>query len=132
MNFVAGGRVPGGNGAGGTTGQPALVYFPPGQYLVSGTIQLYVDTQIIGDASDIPTIKAASTFSHTYVMSGLDPGEGSTTEFQIGIRNIEIDTTAVNVNQSEHRAHGWGRFILMFHRCLLPELGCFSGHQSCQ
>lgn len=45
---VDGGRVSGGQGAGGTTGQPALIYIPPGVYLISSKIQMFVDTQMIG------------------------------------------------------------------------------------
>jgi glucan 1,3-beta-glucosidase len=37
-----------GVGPEGFTGQPALVYIPPGKYLISSKIQLFVSTQIIG------------------------------------------------------------------------------------
>ena len=51
---------------------------------------------MIGDAVDYPTIKAASnTKNGSVVVAGFDPGQGSTTNFYIGIRNINIDTTAV-------------------------------------
>ena len=46
-----GGRVSGGQGAGGFTGQPALIYIPPGEYLISSKIQMFVNTQIIGGMS---------------------------------------------------------------------------------
>lgn len=49
--IAVGGRVSGGQGAGGTTGQPALIYIPPGEYLISSKIQMFVDTQIIGGSS---------------------------------------------------------------------------------
>ena len=50
IDIPDGGRVSGGQGAGGTTGQPALVYIPPGEYLISSKIQMFIDTQIIGGA----------------------------------------------------------------------------------
>lgn len=48
LAISSGGRVSGGKGAGGTTGQPALVYFPSGEYLVGSTVQMFVYTQITG------------------------------------------------------------------------------------
>jgi len=45
-----------------TTTTPAIVYFPPGTYLVSKPIIQYYYTQFIGDAKQVPTIKATSTF----------------------------------------------------------------------
>ncbi|KAK4931428.1 hypothetical protein LTR49_002129 [Elasticomyces elasticus] len=90
-----GGRVSGGLGSLGTTGQPALVYVPSGTYLISGTVQLFINTQIIGDALSFPTIKAPSGAANgSVVVSGFDPGQGSTTNFYLGIRNLNIDTTA--------------------------------------
>lgn len=40
----AGGRGPGGNGLG-TTGAPAVIYFPDGIYVLGETINSYVDTR---------------------------------------------------------------------------------------
>lgn len=100
--YSGGGRVSGGLGAGGTTGQPALIYVPSGTYLISSTIQMFVDTQMIGDALDYPTLKAASSVSNgTVVLAGFDPGQGSTTNFYIGVRNINIDTTGVAAEDSK-------------------------------
>lgn len=42
------------------TSQPALVYFPPGTYLVNKPIQMYYYTQMVGDATNLPVIKAAA------------------------------------------------------------------------
>lgn len=94
-----GGRVPGGLGAGGFTGQPALVYIPAGTYLVSGQIQFFIGTQVIGDAISYPTIKAVAGFRQANIIQGQDPAQGSTTNFFIGIRNVNIDSTAVAATQ---------------------------------
>lgn len=69
-------RMGGGKGAGGTTGQPALIYVPPGTYKISSSIQLFIDTQLIGDAINPPTIKASSEMrNNTVMVAGYDFGE---------------------------------------------------------
>lgn len=89
-------RMGGGKGAGGSTGQPALVYVPPGTYSISSSIQLFIGTQLLGDAISPPTIKASPiSRNNTVVIDGYDFGQPSTTNFYIGVRNIIIDTTAV-------------------------------------
>jgi glucan 1,3-beta-glucosidase len=94
-----GGRCKGGN-CGGTTGKPALIYIPPGIYSISSTVQLLINTQIIGDAVDMPTLKASSSMaSGSMVVNGYDDGQPSTNNFYIGIRNVRIDTTAVPSSQ---------------------------------
>jgi len=40
-----------GENCNGATINNAIVYFPPGEYLVSGTIQVIYGTQLIGDVS---------------------------------------------------------------------------------
>ncbi|KAL1794586.1 hypothetical protein ACET3X_006402 [Alternaria dauci] len=92
-----GSRCAGGQCPGGTTGKPALVYVPPGTYAIYSTIQLFVNTQIIGDGIDMPTLKAApSALNGTVVVDGFDKGTQSTTNFYIGLRNVNIDTTAAD------------------------------------
>lgn len=81
---------------------PALIYIPSGTYMISSTIQLFVDTQMIGDAIEFPTLKATSNVTNgTVVVSGFDPGQGSTTNFYIGIRNINVDTTSAAPSDSK-------------------------------
>ncbi|GIJ92325.1 hypothetical protein Asppvi_011306 [Aspergillus pseudoviridinutans] len=67
----------------GATTKNAIVYFPPGTYLVSSSISIYFGTQIIGDAINLPTIRAASSFVGLGVLS-------------TQIRNLKIDITASN------------------------------------
>ncbi|KAI7915386.1 glucan 1 [Pyricularia oryzae] len=53
----------------GSTTQNAIVYFPSGTYLVSGTIPALPATQLIGDATNPPTLKAAPSFLGLGVIS---------------------------------------------------------------
>ncbi|KAI0466139.1 glycoside hydrolase family 55 protein [Xylaria cf. heliscus] len=94
----------------GSTTKNAIVYFPPGRYLVSSSISIYFGTQIIGDANDWPTIVGASSFvglgvlsTDVYVDGGGTGPDGNALEWYINtarfysqIRNIKIDITATN------------------------------------
>lgn len=63
-------------------------------------MQLFINTQIIGDAIDMPTLKASSSMtSGSVVVNGNDDGQPSTNNFYIGIRNVKIDTTASSSTQ---------------------------------
>jgi hypothetical protein len=57
-------------GPGTDTTTPALVYFPPGTYLISEPIIDYYYTQIIGNPNCVPIIKASSDFNGSYVIDG--------------------------------------------------------------
>lgn len=99
-SFPVGGRCGGGK-CGGTTGKPALIYIPPGTYLLSSTVQLLINTQIIGDGINFPTLKApANATNGTIVISGYDDGQPALNNFFIGIRNVNIDTTAAPVDNT--------------------------------
>ncbi|KAL4805582.1 pectate lyase superfamily protein-domain-containing protein [Aspergillus unguis] len=94
----------------GSTRKNAIVYFPPGTYLVSSTIEVLFATQIIGDANDWPTLKAANSFVGLGVLStnqyiggtGPDGGDAeyyvTTGRFYSQIRNIRIDITSTDPN----------------------------------
>ncbi|KAK0657899.1 pectate lyase superfamily protein-domain-containing protein [Cercophora newfieldiana] len=83
----------------------AIVYFPPGTYLVSGTIALPFGTQVIGDANNRPLILAASSFKGLGVLStdeytgSVRPGADgldeqyyiNTANFYRQLRNVRID-----------------------------------------
>ncbi|CAD6920362.1 unnamed protein product [Tilletia controversa] len=56
-----GGRC--GQGCGSSTIQQAVVYFPPGTYLLSKPIQSYYGTSLVGDPNWRPVIKAAQNFT---------------------------------------------------------------------
>ncbi|GAW24601.1 hypothetical protein ANO14919_141920 [Xylariales sp. No.14919] len=94
----------------GSTTKNAIVYFPPGRYLVSSSISVYFGTQIIGDANNWPTIVGAPSFiglgvlsTDVYVENGGTGPDGNALEWYINtarfysqIRNIKIDITATN------------------------------------
>ncbi|KAJ9260282.1 CAZyme family GH55 [Paecilomyces variotii] len=84
-----------------STVTPALVYFPPGTYVVSKPIIEYYYTQMVGDALDIPTLKAAPGFQGIAVIDA-DPynNDGSNwytnqNNFFRSVRNFVIDLTAM-------------------------------------
>ncbi|KAH7035830.1 pectate lyase superfamily protein-domain-containing protein, partial [Microdochium trichocladiopsis] len=94
----------------GSTRKNAIVYFPPGRYLVSKSISVVFGTQIIGDANNMPTIVASSSYIGLGVLStdvyvengGVGPDGGAlqwyvnTARFYGQIRNIKIDITATD------------------------------------
>jgi len=89
-----------GPGCTGSTTTPALVYFPPGTYLVKAPIIDYYYTQIIGNPLCMPVIKAASTFSERWVLD-TNPYQstgklawGSTNVFFRQVANLILDLTA--------------------------------------
>jgi glucan 1,3-beta-glucosidase len=86
-----------------STTTPAIIYFPPGVYMVSAPIvQLYY-TQFIGDALSLPTIKATLAFQGIAIIDA-DPyipgGNGANfytnqNNFYRQIRNFIIDLTGM-------------------------------------
>jgi len=83
-----------------STNTQAIVYFPPGTYMVSAPIVDYYITQIIGNPNCLPVIKATAGFSGPWVIDGDQYGAnglgfGATNVFFRQIRNLIIDTTAV-------------------------------------
>lgn len=88
-------RGPGGNGKG-TTGAPAVVYFPRGTYLVSNTIPMYVDTILMGNPLARPTIVAAANTQNTTLVAGYDPAFDAPTNFYMGVKNLILDSTLVS------------------------------------
>ncbi|KAI4194277.1 MAG: hypothetical protein LQ350_007859 [Teloschistes chrysophthalmus] len=90
-----------GKGCDSSTVTPALVYFPPGTYLVSKPlIQLYY-TQFVGDAVQLPTIKAAPSFQGIAVIDS-DPYDNTGANWYTNqnnffrqVRNFVIDLTAM-------------------------------------
>ncbi|KAE8151947.1 pectate lyase superfamily protein-domain-containing protein [Aspergillus avenaceus] len=90
-----------GKGCDSSTVTPALVYFPAGTYVVSKPIVQYYYTQIVGDAIDLPVIKASADFAGMAVIDA-DPynDDGSNwytnqNNFFRAVRNLVIDLTAM-------------------------------------
>ncbi|KAH8803504.1 pectate lyase superfamily protein-domain-containing protein, partial [Xylogone sp. PMI_703] len=97
-----------GLGCGSTTISAAVVYFPPGTYLISSPIIQYYYTQFVGDPTSLPTIKGMSTFSGIALIDTdvyIPGGNGSEwfvnqNQFYRQIRNFNFDLTAMpNQNQ---------------------------------
>lgn len=80
---------------------PAIVFFPPGKYMVSKPIQMFYYTQMVGDATNPPTLLASSDFAGMSVVDA-DPyipnGNGGNwytnqNNFFRQVRNFIIDIT---------------------------------------
>lgn len=88
-----------GLGCDSSTTTPAIVYFPPGTYMISAPLIQYYYTQFIGDAVTIPTLKATAGFQGI-AMIDTDPyGSGginwytNQNNFYRQIRNFILDMT---------------------------------------
>lgn len=77
---------------------PAIVYLPPGTYLLDAPLQLWVGTVLVGDAVDPPTLKVAPGWARgqRYVVRGKEPGLPGTNGFFVGMRNVVVDSTGVD------------------------------------
>ncbi|PNH38084.1 hypothetical protein VD0004_g8723 [Verticillium dahliae] len=95
------------------TTSPATVYFPPGTYLINGSIIDYYYTQLIGDPTDLPVIKAASNFPTESTLGLIDGNQyganglayGATNTFFRQIRNLVLDTTAIPAEKAAFGIH---------------------------
>jgi hypothetical protein len=74
----------------GSSTKNAIVYFPPGTYLVSSSIEVLFGTQLVGDPLNKPTILASSTFvglgvlsTDYYVPNGGNGPDGNALEWYI-------------------------------------------------
>ncbi|KAF3055332.1 Glucan 1,3-beta-glucosidase [Trichoderma lentiforme] len=83
---------------------PAIVYFPAGTYLISTPIIDQYYTNIIGDATNLPTIKATANFNGIALIDGdtyygdnnpNDPNWISTNVFYRQVRNFKLDMTSM-------------------------------------
>ena len=90
-----------GKGCDSSTTTPALIYFPPGTYMVSKPIIQYYYTQFVGDAINIPVLKATAGFTGMAVIDA-DPynDDGSNwytnqNNFFRQVRNFVIDLTGM-------------------------------------
>ena len=88
-----------GLGCDSSTNTPALVYFPPGNYVVSKPLIQYYYTHMVGDLSEVPTLIAAPNFEGMAVIDA-NPydNEGNNwftnqNNFFRQLRNFKIDLT---------------------------------------
>ena len=84
-----------------STTTPAIVYFPPGTYIISEPIVDYYFTQLVGNPNTRPVIKATPEFKGMGLIDGdkyqNDGNQGwtSTNVFFRQIRNFVLDLTAI-------------------------------------
>ena len=97
-----------GKGCDSSTVVPALVYFPPGTYVVSKPIIQYYYTQLVGDAVTPPTLKSTAGFQGMAVIDS-DPYNDDGSNWYVNqnnffrqIRNFEIDVTATAAGTGIH------------------------------
>lgn len=82
-----------------STVKGALVYFPGGTYLVSGSIVSMYNTQLVGNPNDVPVLRAAASFIGLGVISSdqyIAGGNGNEwyinqSNFYRQVRNFIID-----------------------------------------
>ncbi|KAK8065952.1 glucan 1-3-beta-glucosidase [Apiospora hydei] len=89
-----------GRGCASTTMTPVVLYFPAGTYLISSSIIPYYFTQMYGDASSPPTLKATANFQGFGLIDGNpywseNPNWVTTNVFYRQVRNFVLDTTAI-------------------------------------
>ncbi|KAI0154698.1 glycoside hydrolase family 55 protein [Xylariaceae sp. FL1272] len=87
-------------GCASTTKTPAVVYFPAGTYIISSSLIPPYFTQLIGDPTNRPVLKATANFQGFGLIDGnhyytSDLNWVSTNVFYRQMRNFVIDTTAV-------------------------------------
>lgn len=78
----------------GTTGQPAVVYFPAGTYTLNLGIQLFVGTVLMGDPLDLPTLKAGPGFQGNTLVWAKGPNHDPTIVFYVDIKNLILDSNS--------------------------------------
>lgn len=98
-----------GPGCDSSTVTPAIVYFPPGTYMVSAPIVQQYYSQFIGDANNLPTIMALPEF-HDIGIIDADPYIPQSTytnqnNFYRQIRNFILDITLVDPARAVHCIH---------------------------
>ncbi|KAF2091544.1 glycoside hydrolase family 55 protein [Saccharata proteae CBS 121410] len=84
----------------GATMRPAIVYLPGGLYMMNTSLQLYIGTVIVGDPLDPPVLKAVPEFSEDHMIYGKDPGTVGTNNFFIAMKNVVIDSTNIDKDNS--------------------------------
>jgi len=100
-----------GPGCTGSTTTPALVYFPPGTYIVTAPLIDYYYTQIIGNPLCLPVIKAASSFTARFLLD-TNPYDtngrlawGATNVFFRQVANLVLDLTSVDAGVQVAAVH---------------------------
>jgi len=100
-----------GLGCDSSTTTPAIVYFPPGTYMVSTPLIMYYYTQFVGDANNLPTIMGTPNFfgialidSDVYLPYGFS-WYTNQNNFYRQIRNFVLDITQLPTTHAVHCLH---------------------------
>ncbi|KAF2674481.1 pectin lyase-like protein [Microthyrium microscopicum] len=94
-----------------STIQPAIVYVPPGTYFLTNRIIMPYNSIIIGDALDMPTLKASADFNDIAILdpdpyvSGNDQWYANQNNFFRQVRNLILDTTNTGVSSTVAGVH---------------------------
>ncbi|KAK5128904.1 hypothetical protein LTR85_000237 [Meristemomyces frigidus] len=109
INSTGGGLARCGVGCNSSTITPALVYFPPGKYLVSSPIIMDYYTQMVGDATDLPTIVGSSDFAGIALLDA-DPYGDYGVSWYINQNNFfrQVRNFIIDVSQVDGGASGAG------------------------
>ncbi|KAK9319641.1 glycoside hydrolase family 55 protein [Lipomyces orientalis] len=75
--------------------RPALVYIPGGTYRITKTLTSLINTMIIGDPLNPPTLIADSSLGTNSIIWASDQRQPATNQFFQVIRNIHFDTTRI-------------------------------------
>lgn len=83
------------------TTTPAIIYFPPGTYLITAPLVMLYYTQFVGDANHLPTIKGDPSFNGIGLLDSdpyVDAGGGTNwyinqNNFWRHVRNFILDIT---------------------------------------
>lgn len=94
-----------------TTIMPIIVYVPAGTYMISRPVIMPYQTQMVGDANDLPVLKATSDFfgigildSDPYLPYGYSWYQNQNNMWR-GVRNFVFDTTNVPPTTAMHGLH---------------------------
>ncbi|GAB7356707.1 hypothetical protein MBLNU459_g7413t1 [Dothideomycetes sp. NU459] len=93
------------------TTTPAIVYFPPGTYMISTPLIMTYYTQFIGDANNLPRIMGLPNFfgialldSDPYLAYGFSWYQNQN-NFYRQVRNFVLDITLIPASQISHCLH---------------------------
>lgn len=96
-----------------STTTPAIVYFPSGTYMVSSPLIMLYYTQFIGDANNLPILRATANFAGIGILDS-DPyvaeGNGASwyqnqNNFYRQVRNFVLDVTLTPPSNGIHGLH---------------------------
>lgn len=83
------------SGGASLTGAPAVVYFPPGTYILNTGLKNIMGTVLMGDPSNRPVLKASPSFRDSVLLTGQAAGSVGLVSFFYEIKNLVLDSTVV-------------------------------------